>query len=87
MLLNQPGPVQMKCHLGIHRLLGALLLERDWRLENVSLRQIDLDPVRRRGSEQVAFLGHGLGEEFGHAIELGLDAVEAFGDGDGFVWM
>lgn len=86
MLLNQPGPVQMERHLGVHRLLGPLFLERNRRLENVALRQIDLDPVRRGRSEQVAFLGHGLGEDFGHAVELGLDTVEAFGDGDRVVW-
>lgn len=76
----------MKRHLGIHRLLRPLLLERNRRLEHISLRQIELDPIRRRGSEQVAFLGDGLGEHFGHAVELGFDAVEAFGDGDGVVW-
>lgn len=82
MLLNQPTPIQMKCHLGIDRLHRPLLLERNRRLENIFLREIQLDPTRRRRSHQVACLSHGLGEEFGHAIELRLDAVEALGDGD-----
>ena len=86
MSLNQPRPIQMERHLGIHRLYRPLLLERNRRLEHVLLSQIDLDPVRRRRSEHVAGLGGGFGEEFGHAVELGFDAVEAFGDGDGVVW-
>lgn len=85
MLLNRPRPIQMERQLRIHRLLRPLLLERNRRLEHIFLRQIQLDPTRRRRSEHVAFLGDGLGEEFGHAVELGLDAVEAFGDGDGVV--
>lgn len=82
MPLNQPGPVQMERHLRIHRLLRTLLLERNRALEDILLRQIDLNPTRRRRSEHIALLGDGFGEEFGHAVELGLDAVEAFGDGD-----
>ncbi len=35
--------------------------------------------------EHVAFLGGGFGKEFGHAVELGADAVEAFGYADGVV--
>ena len=82
MLLNQPAPIQMKRHLRIDRLHSPLLLERDRRLENVFLREIQFNPTRRRRGEQIAFLSRGLGEELGHAIELGLDAVEALGDGD-----
>ena len=82
MLLNQPAPIQMKRHLRIDRLHRPLLLERNRRLENVFLREIQLDPTRRRRGEQIAFLGRRLGEEFGHAIELGFDAVETLGDGD-----
>lgn len=85
MLHNQPLPIQMKRHFRIHRLLRPLRLERDRRLEDILLRQVDLDPTRRRRSEHVARLGDGFGEEFGHAVELGFDAVEAPGDGDGVV--
>ena len=41
--LNQPGPIQMERHFGIHRLHRSLLLERNWRLEHISLRQIKLN--------------------------------------------
>lgn len=85
MPLNQPLPIQMKRQLRIHRLLRPLLLERDERLEDIFLRQIELDLIRGRGGEQVACLGDGFGEKFGHAVELGFDAVEALGDGDGVV--
>ena len=77
----------MKRHLRIHRLLRPLGLERDRRLEHVPLRQVELEPIRRRRREQVALLRDGLGEEFGHAVELRPDAVEALGDGDGVVWI
>ena len=75
MPLNQPCPVQMERHFGVHRLHRSLFLERNWRLEHIFLRQIKLNPACGRRSEHVAFLSHGFSEELGHAIELGFDAI------------
>ena len=43
MPLNQACPIQMERHFGIHRLHSPLLLERNWRLEDILLRQIKLN--------------------------------------------
>lgn len=75
MPLNQSCTVQVKRHFGIDRFLRSLLLEGNDRLEDVSLRQIELDPTRCGRSEHVALLGHGFSEELGHAVELRLDAI------------
>ena len=75
----------MERHFGIHRLHRPLLLERNRRLEHIFLRQIKLNLARGRRSEQIACLSYGFSEELGHAVELGFDAIEAFGDGDGVV--
>ena len=87
MPLNQNLSIQMKRHLRINRLLLSLLLERNRRLEHIILGQVEFDPIRRRRrrSEHVACFGDGLGKEFGHAIELGFDTVEASSDGNGIV--
>ena len=47
--------------------------------------QIDGEGIVGGIGEYVPFLGHGFGKEFGHAVELGADAVEALGDADGVV--
>lgn len=85
MLHNQRVLIQRQRDLAIDRLLRALLLERDRGLEDVVLRQVEHDLAVRGGGEHGAFLGDGFGEEFGHAVELGADAVEAVGYGDGVV--
>ena len=85
MLLYQSLLVEVERQFAVHSLRRALALERDRRLEDVVLHQVQLEGLRCRVSEDVALLGRRLGEEFRHAVELRLDAVEAAGDGDGVV--
>ena len=85
MPLNQPTLPQRQRHLRIDRLLRPTALERNRAFENVMLGEVELYLGGRGGGEEVALLGGGFGEEAGHAIELGADAVEAAGYADGVV--
>ncbi len=49
------------------------------------LREIERKGIGRCIGQDIAFLGYGFGEEFWHAVELGLYVIKAFGDADGVV--
>jgi len=85
MPLNQPLPIQVQRDLRINRLLHPLLFQRNRALEHVMLGEIEGEFAIGAFGEEGAGCGGGGGEEFGHAVELGADAVEAGGYADGVV--